>query len=161
MRRLRACAGPARPACSRGRRDRAFAEELESHLQLHIDDNIRAGMTPDEARRRRILKLGGIDRTRRGVPRPQARCPIVEHSVQDLRFALRQLVKAPGFTVTAMLTLALGMGAAVAIYAFVDAALVEPLPYREPYAAGGGHGAHASDPARNLSYAGLSSTGSG
>ncbi len=58
--------------------------------------------------------------------------PFLEHLWQDLRFALRQLSKTPGFTATAIMTLALGMGAAVAIYAFVDAALVEPLPYPQP-----------------------------
>ena len=58
--------------------------------------------------------------------------PLLEHLCQDLRFALRQLIKTPGFTATAIMTLALGMGAAIAIYAFVDAALVEPLPYPQP-----------------------------
>ena len=110
---------------------RAFDAELESHLQLHIDDNLRAGMTPDEARRQAILKLGGIDRTRQAY-RDQASAPVLEHLAQDLQFALRHLVKAPGFTVTAVGTMALGFGAALAIYAFADAALVEPLPYRDP-----------------------------
>ncbi len=132
MRRLRAALVRLKAFLTRDdRSSRAFDAELESHLQLHVDDNIRAGMTPDEARRQAILKLGGIDRTRQSY-REQAGVPVLEHLVQDLQFALRHLVKAPGFTVTAVVTMALGFGAALAIYAFADAALVQPLPYRDP-----------------------------
>jgi predicted permease len=113
------------------RTSQAFDAELESHLQLHVDDNIRAGMAPDEARRQAILKLGGVDRTRQAY-RDQTSVPLLEHLAQDLHFAVRHLVKAPGFTLTAIVTMALGFGAALAIYAFVDAALVRPLPYRDP-----------------------------
>jgi predicted permease len=132
VRRLRAALTRLTAFLSRDERSaRGFDAELESHLQLHVDDNIRAGMVPDEARRQAILKLGGIDRTRQAY-REQASAPMLEHLVQDLQFALRHLVKAPAFTVTAVVTMALGFGAALAIYAFVDAALVEPLPYRDP-----------------------------
>jgi hypothetical protein len=132
MRHLRAALIRLKAFLSRDdRSSRAFDAELESHLQLHVDDNIRAGMAPDEARRQAILKLGGIERTRQAY-RDQASAPLLEHLVQDLQFALRHLVKAPGFTVTAVGTMALGFGAALAIYAFADAAFVEPLPYRDP-----------------------------
>jgi macrolide transport system ATP-binding/permease protein len=132
MRRLRAVLTRLTAFVSRDDRPaRAFDAELESHLQLHVDDNIRAGMTPDDARRQAILKLGGIDRTRQAY-REQAGVPMLEHLAQDLRFALRHLVKAPAFTVTAVVTMALGFGAALAIYAFADATLVQPLPYRDP-----------------------------
>ena len=80
---------------------------------------------------RALLKLGGVESTRQAY-RERRSVPFLEHLWQDLRFALRQLSKTPGFTATAILTLALGLGAAVAIYAFVDAALVEPLPYPQP-----------------------------
>lgn len=115
----------------RGRNDAAFDAELESHLHLHADDNLRAGMAPDEARRRAVLKLGGVEATRE-ARRDQSSVPILEQLIQDLRFAGRHLLKAPGFTTTAVATLALGLGAATAIYAFVDAALVKPLPYADP-----------------------------
>lgn len=108
-----------------------FDAELESHLQHHADDNIRAGMTPDEARRAAILKLGGIEATRQRH-RDQSSVPVLEHLVQDLRFALRHLLRTPGFAITAVLTLTLGIGAVLAIYAFVDAALIKPLPYADP-----------------------------
>src|SRR5580693_1339799 len=74
------------------RSDREFAAEMDSHLQMHIDDNLRSGMTADEARRHALIKLGGITQTkeiygeRRGIP-------AVETLVQDLRFAVRMLLK--------------------------------------------------------------------
>jgi macrolide transport system ATP-binding/permease protein len=131
MRRLRAAVFRLIGLVTRGRRERAFDDELDSHLQMHIDDNLRAGMSPEEARRRALLKLGGVESTRQAY-RERSSVPFLEHLWQDLRFALRQLSKTPGVTATAIVTLALGMGAAVAIYAFVDAALVEPLPYPQP-----------------------------
>ena len=79
------------------RADRVFDAELESHLQLHIDDNLRAGMTPPEARRRAVMALGGIDRTkdeyrdRRGIP-------VIESLSRDLRHCARTLMTSPGFS---------------------------------------------------------------
>ncbi|HEU4834915.1 MAG TPA: ABC transporter permease [Pyrinomonadaceae bacterium] len=116
---------------SKDARDRDFADELESHLQMHIDDNIRSGMSPQEARRVAVMKLGGVDQTKEAY-RDRATIPFVESVVQDLRFTLRQLRKNPAFTVTATTMVALGIGASVAIFAFVDAALIKPLPYHDP-----------------------------
>ena len=113
------------------RREREFADEIEGHLQMHIDDNLRAGMTPDEARRDAILKLGGVEPTKEAY-RDRSTIPFLDNLAQDLRFAFRQLRKNPGFTATAIFILALGMCASVAIFAFVDAALIKPLPYRDP-----------------------------
>ena len=112
-------------------REREFADEIESHLQMHIDDNIRAGMSPQEARRVAVMKLGGVDQTKEAY-RDRATIPFLESMVQDLRFTLRQLRKNPAFTVTATVMVALGIGASVAIFAFVDAALIKPLPYQNP-----------------------------
>jgi macrolide transport system ATP-binding/permease protein len=105
--------------------------EIESHLQMHIDDMVRSGMTPDAARREAILKLGGLESTRQAC-REGGTLPSIESLVQDIRFAIRQLARNPGFTSTAILMLTLGMGASVAIFAFVDAALIKPLPYQSP-----------------------------
>lgn len=113
-------------------RERELADELESHLQMHIDDNIRAGMSPQEARCVAVMKLGGIDQTKEAY-RDRATIPFLESVVQDLRFTLRQLRKNPAFTVTAITMIALGIGASVAIFAFVDAALIKPLPYQNPW----------------------------
>ena len=112
-------------------RERELAEELESHLQMHIDDNLRAGMSPQEARRVAVMKLGGVDQTKEAY-RDRATIPFLESAVQDLRFTFRQLRKNPAFTITATAMVALGIGASVAIFAFVDAALIKPLPYKNP-----------------------------
>jgi macrolide transport system ATP-binding/permease protein len=112
-------------------RERDFADELESHLQMHIDDNIRAGMSPQEARRVAVMKLGSVDQTKEAY-RDRSTIPFLESVVQDLRFTLRQLRKNPAFTVTATAMVALGIEASVAIFAFVDAALIKPLPYQNP-----------------------------
>jgi len=113
------------------RQNEAFAEELESHLQMHIDDNIRSGMSPEQARREAVLKLGGIEATTQAY-RDQNALPFLETLLQDLRYTLRQLCKNPGFAATALLVLTLGTGATVAIFSLVDAALIKPLPYRDP-----------------------------
>ena len=131
MKHLRSAIARLAGLVSRDRHEQAFDDELDSHLQMHTDDNLRAGMAPEDARRSALLTLGGIESTRHAY-RERSSVPFLEHLAQDLRFALRQLAKTPGFTATAILTLALGMGAAVAIYAFVDAALVAPLPYQNP-----------------------------
>lgn len=114
-----------------GAQERAFDEELESHLAMHVEDNIRAGMAPEEARRQAILKLGGIEVTREAY-REQLSVPYVEHLVQDVRYACRQLTRTPGLALTAIATLALGTAAALAIYAFADRALLRPLPFHAP-----------------------------
>ena len=131
MRRLRTALSRLTGLMAGAATNRRFDAELESHLQLHTDDNLRAGMSPDEARRQAVLSLGGVESTREAY-RDQGSVPLLEHLGQDLRFALRHLVRTPGFTVTAILTLTLGLGSALAIYAFVDAVLVAPLPYANP-----------------------------
>jgi len=111
--------------------DQQIAEEIASHLQMHIEDNLRAGMNPEQARREALVKLGGVEVTTQAY-REASTLPFVETLWQDLRYTLRQLRKNPGFAVTAILVLSLGIGATVGIFAFADAALIKPLPYREP-----------------------------
>ena len=111
--------------------DQQFAEEIESHLQMHIADNLRSGMDPERARREALLKLGGIETITQAY-REGHTLPFVETLWQDLRYTIRQLRKNPAFAVTAILVLTLGIGATVGIFAFADAALIKPLPYREP-----------------------------
>jgi predicted permease len=113
------------------RQDLDRADEIEANLQLHVDDNIRQGMTPDQARRVAMLKLGGFQPVKEAY-RDQATLPLFENLIRDIGFAVRQLRKNAGFTCTAVLMLALGVCASVAIFAFADAALLKPLPYKDP-----------------------------
>jgi predicted permease len=111
--------------------DERLEAEVDEHLALQTADNIHAGMTPAEARRQALLKFGGPEKIKEEY-RDQRSAPFLENLRQDTRFAIRQLRKRPGFTLTAMLMLGPGICASVAIFAFVDAALVKPLPYRNP-----------------------------
>src|SRR5829696_10084199 len=97
------------------RRERDLAAELESHMQLHIDDNIRGGMSAAEARRHAIVKFGAVEAIKE-QHRDRAGFPIVRHVAQDVRFAMRLLRKAPGFSVTATITIALAVGVNAAIF---------------------------------------------
>jgi len=131
MKRLRAWLIRLAGLRSSARRECELSDEIEAHLQMHIFDNLRSGMRPEQARREAILKLGGVEPTKEAY-RDRRTVPFLENLLRDTRYAIRQLRKNPGFTCTAVLVLGLGICASVAIFAFVDATLIKPLPYRDP-----------------------------
>jgi predicted permease len=113
------------------RLDPEFSEELESNLQLDVEDGIRSGLSPEEARRRAVLRLGGIEPVKERY-RDQRGIPLLESLRRDLFYAARMMRSHPGFTATVILTIGLGIGAATAIFTVVNGVLLRPLPYPQP-----------------------------
>ncbi len=113
------------------RRDRDLAAELESHVQMHTEENLRAGMTPQEARRQALVQLGGVEQTKENY-RDRRGIPWLETTLQDIRFGLRMLRKSPGVTIVVIVILALGIGANTAIFSLTDQVLLRSLPVSHP-----------------------------
>src|SRR5713226_4271871 len=106
-------------------------EEVRHHLERQVDENVAAGMSPEEARYSALRDFGGVEQ-RKEECRDARGLAFVDSVRQDLRYALRMLRKNPAFTVVALLSIGLGVGANSAIFSLVDQALLRPLPVREP-----------------------------
>ena len=114
------------------REDQRLRKEIEEHIRLQTVENLRAGLPESEARRQAVIKFGAVGALREDYHAEQG-LPLIENLLQDLRFALRQMRKAPGFTLLTALILTLGIGINTAIFSLVYHVLLEPLPFPQPY----------------------------
>jgi predicted permease len=128
MKRLRAWMMRLGGLFSGARREREISDELASHLEMHIEENLRAGMTEEEARRNAVLRLGGVEQTKQAY-RERRTLPFFETLMQDVRYSLRGFGRSPVFTITVVVTLMLGIGTTTAVFSVVDRILFRALPY--------------------------------
>ena len=108
--------------------ERGLNEEIRFHLDQQVEKNLRAGMAPDQAQRRALVRFGSVEHVREST-RDEFRVALIQDSLQDLCHGARALRRAPAFTLVAILTLALGIGATTAVFTVVRGVLIKPLPY--------------------------------
>jgi predicted permease len=106
-------------------------EELRAHLDMLVEENVRRGMSFEEARYAALRSFGGVEQAKEEY-RERRGLPMIETLVQDIRYAFRMLAKSPGFTAVVILSLALGIGANTAIFGLIDAVMLKMIPVRQP-----------------------------
>ena len=109
--------------------ERGLDDEIRFHIERQVDKNMRAGTSPDDARRQAYIKFGGVERVKEST-RDEFRPVLIQDSLLDLRYGARALRRAPAFTLVAALTLALGIGSTTAVFTVVHNVLLKPLPFR-------------------------------
>lgn len=128
MRTLRGWGKRLRAWIADGSRDRDLKEELDSVFQMHLDEHLRAGMNREESRRRALIEVGGVEQVRQ-VVRDDRGFPRLEGWARDVKYAVRTLLRTPGFSVVAIAVMAIGIGASVALFTVVRSVLLRPLPF--------------------------------
>ena len=116
---------------SRGRLEREMAEEMQAHLDGLAERNVAAGMSPEEARSAALRAFGGVEQIKEQA-RDERRFLWIEQLGQDLRYAVRSLARSPAFTVTAVLTLALGIGVNAGLFSLFNMIAFKSLPVKDP-----------------------------
>src|SRR5580704_18740794 len=111
----------------RRRLEEELHAEVRAHLEMSAEMNRRAGMSEEEARREALRSFGGVEQTKERY-REQRGLPMIETTLQDLRFGLRMLRRSPGFSVLAIVCLTLGIGANAAVFSWVEGILFRPYP---------------------------------
>jgi predicted permease len=115
----------------KGTMDRDLEEEIDSHIRMATEENLRAGMAPEEARRKAMVRFGGVEQAKE-QQRQSRGLPWLDTVLQDLRYTWRTLLRDRGFATVAILILALGIGANVVVFSVVNTILLRPLPFYQP-----------------------------
>ena len=118
-------------SATRRAQDERLREEIEEHIALQTAENLRAGLSPIEARRQAMLKFGAVEAMKQDY-RAERGLPLIEDFLLDLRFALRMLHKSPGFTAVAVVTLAMAIGANAVVFGVLNALILRPLNVPQP-----------------------------
>ena len=132
----------------RARAHDEFSAELEAHIAMHTEDGVRAGLSQEDARRRAMMQLGGVEQARQ-FRREGRTLPWIENVARDLRYAMRTLAKHPAITLVAMISIGLGIGANATIFAMVSRFVLRPAPVGDPATLLSLHIAPKGDPCCN------------